>query len=150
MKNQSETELELAGRMAGEVYPELLKLIAKDGVNSIVIHSADIHDIRYEKVSQRFIISSKGIITDWDRLSDGSLAGESDEVADEPINKIFDINNVKVCPIFESCKDICYKYYCEQVLIAIDMLLLRERRMTDIFKKIDKIPFRRQVIIEKK
>ena len=153
MKNKVDIELELAKRMAGEVYPELLRLIKINELSSVAIHSVGVWDINYEDVRARFYISADGTITD-DFSADMIRAeeyeyGEADDVNDEPMSVNFNINNIDICPIFNGCRGICYKYYCEQVLLALDMLLQRDSRVQDILKKIDRIPSKRQVIIEK-
>lgn len=150
MKDKIDLEEELAKRMAGEVYPELVRLIVKNKIASIAISSADVNDLNYERVKTRFYIGFDGLIVDDMALNDDDCEyGESDDVSDEPSRTSFDISNAEICPVFKNCKHLCYKYYCEQVLEALEMLLIREGRIYDILKKIDRIPAKREVLIEK-
>lgn len=176
MKKEVDIEVELSRRMAGEVYPELLRLMKKTKTNSVEIKSKSTDSSTV--YSNRFSISSEGVINDMasseqDEMygEDGGythyleeyelmnneeivndrtgLLGEAEDEGEECMSQTFDIKNITECPIYANAKNEDYVFYCEQVLEEVDRLMEKDNRIYEVIKKIDRIPFRKTVIIEK-
>ena len=158
-------ELGLAKRMAGEVYPELLLLMKKTKVAVVFIRALD-EGVEEEISPVRFTISEQGIIKDLclsscDDEIEGEVnqaamdmwatmvIGEADDCEDDYVPKELSIQNVDECPIYNNYENIDYAHYCEQVLNVIDGLFEKNKRVHNVMERINRIPYRKFVIIEK-
>lgn len=158
-------ERKLAKRMAGEVYPELLLLMAENETGNVFVKAFDSNGNTFNdedgiRMVNRFEISNQGIIKDLKtnrniniRFVFNALLGEAEDEGDEPIevgaSREWDVKNADICPVFALSDDIDYVKYCETVLEIIDEFHKKNKNIEKIMKKIDGIPFRKKVLVEK-
>lgn len=150
MSKEVDPELELSKRMAGEVYPELLRLMEKTKIKHIVVHSQD-----NEEDSRLFIYANGGVlglqrpIQADDLEYNDDFLGEADDEDDEYGPPQINITNVAECPLYNGYYHLDYVYYCDQVLLMLETLMAKEQKIYAVLKKIDRIPFRKEVLTEK-
>lgn len=175
--NKVDLELELSNRMAGEVYPELLLLMKKTNTAVVFIKINDAENECTKlsfSISTRGVITDliyfsndddavneaeltrletqAGIFTNDLEVDEDArvlVMGEADDYDDDYSPREFNIQNINECPIYENYENVEYPDYCERVLDIIERLFEKDKRIHNLMSKIDRIPYRKFVIIEK-
>lgn len=150
----------LAKRMVGEVYPELLSLMIENGTERVHIKAVNTDG---GFIDNKFTIRIDGVIIDNKPTYDDNLdliraeifdifteVVEAEDEGDEPTeSRQWDLKREELCPVFITFKSLNYLRYCEGILEIIDEFHKTNESINGIMEKINKIPFRKKVIIEK-
>ena len=114
-----------------------------------VIRTVDAVDVEIEELRMEEDVRVFANIVPDGYQQPANLRGEADDEDDDYVPTEFSIHNINKCPVYENYKSVDYTSYCEQVLDSIERLFEKDKKIHSVMARINRIPCRRSVIVEK-